>query len=83
MSENINYSKIIEIICRLSYTQKIRLINDINRLIETEKERKGREIINERNDGPTWLGCMSEVTEIKGDITLPVIEENEWEALAL
>jgi hypothetical protein len=83
MSENIDYSKIVEIICRLSYTQKMRLLSDINRLIEAERERTERESPGEKNEGPSWLGCMSEVTEIKGNITAPVLEENEWEALAL
>jgi hypothetical protein len=30
----------------------------------------------------SWLGCLEDCTEIHGDIVSPVMDENQWEALA-
>jgi hypothetical protein len=34
------------------------------------------------NQGTSWLGCLEDCTEIRGDIVSPVMDENQWEVLS-
>ena len=35
-----------------------------------------------KHQNGTWLGCLADKTKIHGDITAPVIDENQWEVLS-
>ena len=78
MQHQSNYDRIIKTIDTLDYFEQINLLNHIKRIVNsTKKTGQGSDSKN-----ASWLGCLSEQTKIRGDITTPVLEEKEWEVLS-
>jgi len=58
-----------------------------NKMIETLEDNKLLDSKEKGNSGTkhqngSWLGCLADKTQIHGDITAPVIDENQWEVLS-
>jgi hypothetical protein len=47
-----------------------------------ESDVPNNEINNKPVKDDSWLGCLEGCTKIHGDIVSPVMDENQWEALA-
>ncbi|NIM16212.1 MAG: type II toxin-antitoxin system RelB/DinJ family antitoxin [Candidatus Aminicenantes bacterium] len=47
-----------------------------------ESEVPNKETQSKPAEDDSWLGCLEDCTEIHGDIVSPVMDENQWEALA-
>ena len=47
-----------------------------------EAEIPEKEPKHKLSEDDSWLGCLESCTEIHGDIVSPVMDENQWEALA-
>ena len=63
-----------------SFCIKIRSMPKTFKLFESEAPNK--ETQNKPAEDESWLGCLEDCTEIHGDIVSPVMDENQWEALA-
>ncbi len=76
MQQQTNYNQIVQSINKLKYPDKKRLFNHLKEIIVSNSKtgKKSKKI--------SWLGCLKDYTEIHGDIISPVMDENQWEALA-
>lgn len=72
------YDQIVKTIDTLDYFEQLSLLNHIKRIVNPGKK-TGQ---GSNGKDTSWLGCLSEQTEILGDISAPVIEEKEWEVLS-
>ncbi len=78
MLQQVEYNRIIRSIDRLDYLDKTKLLHHLKKAIDSNKKRK----ITPFNQKTSWLGCLSDQTQIRGDIIAPVLDEAEWEVLS-
>ncbi len=78
MQHQTNYNQIIQSIDNLKYSDKKRLYNHLKKVIDSDHKTKS----SKNGKSISWLGCLADQTEIRGDIIAPVIEETEWKVLS-
>lgn len=76
MQQQTNYNQIVQSINKLEYPDKKKLFDHLKGIIDSNSKP------GKKSKNTSWLGCLKDYTEIHGDIISPVMDENQWEALA-
>lgn len=76
MLSSTEYSQIKRSFDKLGFAEQMQLFEYIKRKVESHVKPKPKKRIS------SWLGCLSDKTNIVGDIISPVVKESDWEVLS-